>query len=419
MKQVANDIFMITHGAGDASYIMKTETDQVFGAGTAYSSGVSHVPWGVMDNQPNTLAKLSTKNGQVLSTLDTLRDFIFGKGITFKKKVIEGDKVVDTYEVYDPRLEDLMDEHKLQEVFLKAIVEYTTNANVFYRYELDTRTDNLKIGVSDCFFTRIMLDNKKRRSYIYNPGFGQYGVIYTDSMPIPALDRTKKQLLAIDHKKIHRSGNPYYSYPAWWATETWIELANLIPLFHKSGIQNGYNLKYLIKMPKNYFDKDMGGKELTSKEIAEKWAEFSEKLKKFLSGVDNVDKTILSRYAFADDGKAMSGIEIEPLKNFMTDDAYSKVFEMSGLAIANSGNILPTMAGVNPGKGNDSGSQIRVMSDYQQHFRTAAIREVLLDPFKYWLRQNKFDRLIFPDIEAITITTLNENKSGTKTTTSA
>lgn len=410
---------MISHGRGDASYIMKTETDQVFGAGAAYSSGVSHVPWGVMDNQPNTLAKLSAKNGQVLSTLDTLRDFLFGNGITFKKKVIEGDKVVDTYEVYDPRLEDLMGEHKIQEEFLKAIVEYVTNANVFYRYELDTKTDLLKIGVSDCFFTRIKLDDKKNRSYIYNPGFGQYGVISNESMEIPALDRSKKQLLAIDHKKIHRSGNPYYSYPAWWATQTWIELANLIPLFHKSGIENGYNLKYLIKMPKNYFDKDAGGKELTSKEIQNKWKEFSESMKKFLSGVDNVDKTILSKYTFGEDGKAMSGIEIEPIKNFMSDDAYTKVFEMSGLAIANAGNILPTMAGVNPGKGNDSGSQIRVMSDYQQHFRTAAIREVLLDPFKFWLKQNKFDRLIFPDIEAIQITTLNENKSGTQTTTSA
>ena len=172
-------------------------------------------------------------------------------------------------------------------------------------------------------------------------------------------------------------------------------------------------------MPKNYFDKDVGGKELTSKEIEKKWKDFSESMKKFLSGVDNVDKTILSRYSFGDDGKAMTGIEIEPLKNFMTDDAYSKVSEMASLAIANAGNILPTMAGVNPGKGNDSGSQIRVMSDYQQHFRTAAIRHILLDPFHTWLRENKFDRLIFPDIEAIQITTLNENKSGTQTTTSA
>ena len=333
--------------------------------------------------------------------------------------MIEGDKVVDSYEVYDPRLEDLMGEHGIQEAFLKAIVEYVTNANVFYRYELDTKTDQFKIGISDCFFTRIMIDAQKKRSYIYNPGFGQYGIVSGDTMQIPAFDRYKKQLLSIEHKKIHRSGNPYYSYPAWWATETWIELANLIPLFHKSGIQNGYNLKYLIKMPKNYFDKDVGGKELTSMEIEKKWKDFSESMKKFLSGVENVDKTILSRYSFGDDGKALSGIEIEPLKNFMTDDAYSKVSEMASLAIANAGNILPTMAGVNPGKGNDSGSQIRVMSDYQQHFRTAAIREILLDPFKIWLKENKFDRLIFPDIEAIQITTLNENKSGTQTTTTA
>lgn len=420
MRQIEDNVFMIEHGQGDGSFLHLYERDQSFGSGVVTSpSAIKHIQWGILDNQPNTLSKLATKNGQVLATLDTLRDFVFGKGIVFRKKVIEGDKLVGSYRYHNDRLEDLFGEHKINQVFLKAIVEHNTNGNVFFKHELDTRRNEYKLGVSDCFFTRIRLKEDGTREYVWNPNFGNTGLVSTNhTKPMPIFDpyNPGANILSIEHQSLPRSGNPFYSYPAWWATETHIELANLIPLFHKSGLNNGYNIKYLIKMPKDYFDKE-GGKELTSKEIAAKWKDWSEKMKKFLSGTDNVDKTMISRYIRDDAGKPLPAIEIEPIKNLMTDDAYAKVSELGSLSIANAGGILPTLAGISSGKGNDSGSQIRVMSDYQQHFRTSAVREILLSPIKTWLRQNGFDRTIFPDIEATTITTLDVTKQGTQPTT--
>lgn len=421
MKQIEENVFMIEHGQGDASFLLKQERDQVFGSGGVYApSGITHVPWGVLDNQPNTLAKLAAKNGQVLATLDTVRDFLFGKGITFRKKIIEGDKLVGSYEYFNQRLDDLFGEHEINKVYMQAIVQYATNANVFFKHEVDIRRNEYKLGISDSFFTRILVDNQGNRKYVTNPNFGNLGTNLAESTEIPKFDpyNPRASFLSIQHQSIHRAGNPYYSYPAWWATETHIELANLIPLFHKSGLNNGYNIKYLIKMPKDYFDKE-GGKELTSKEIAKKWTDWSEKMKKFLSGVENADKTMISRYIRDDAGKPLPAIEIEPIKNLMTDDAYSKVSEMTSLAISNAGGVLPTLAGIASGKGNDSGSQIRVMSDYQQHFRTPAVREILLAPIKVWLKENGFDRLVFPDIEATTITTLDTTKQGTQATTTS
>lgn len=104
-------------------------------------------------------------------------------------------------------------------------------------------------------------------------------------------------------------------------------------------------------------------------------------------------------------------IDVIPLKNEMSDDAYSKVWEMSNLSIANSMGILPTLAGVSPGKGNDSGSQIRVMANYQQHFRTPVPRQTIIKPIRHAIRAMGF-RDVIPMFKDVQITTLDKNPTG-------
>jgi hypothetical protein len=188
-------------------------------------------------------------------------------------------------------------------------------------------------------------------------------------------------------------------------------VANLIPLFHKSGLQNGYNIKYLIKMPMDYFDKE-GGKDLTPKEVKAKWATFGENMRKWLSGVDNVNKGMLVRYLRGEDGKALDSIDVIPLKNEMSDDAYSKVWEMANVSITNAVGILPVLGGVTPGsKSGDSGSQVRTVADYQQHFRTPVQRQILLEPIQMALRIMGY-KDVLPAFKEVQLTTLDKNPTG-------
>ena len=109
----------------------------------------------------------------------------------------------------------------------------------------------------------------------------------------------------------------------------------------------------------------------------------------------------------------LDNVDVQPLKNEMSDEAYEKVWEIANRSIANSIGLLPTLAGVNPGKGNDSGSQIRVMAEFQQHFRTPIHRHFVLEDVRLALRSLGYTDVI-PKFQDVQITTLDANPTGSQ-----
>ncbi len=371
-----------------------------------------HVPWGQFDDQPNRMAKLVEQNNQVRPLLEATRDMIYGTGIGFFSRIVEGKKVhLEPFE--DSQLTDWSYETELQNYAIAAINERVTNANHFTRFEFTLEGLPL-LSISDGFTTRIGRPVGGRvPCYWQNPTFGGFACQQDLSQQIARFDRTDptRNVVSIFHSREHISGNPFYAFPSWWCSRDWIEVANLIPLFHKSGLKNGYNIKYLIKMPKDYFDME-GNRTLEPEEIRKKWAEFSNGLKGWLSGVDNVNKSLLVRYLRDNDGKATDAIDVIPMKNEMSDDAYGKVWEMANISITNAVGILPVLGGVTPGsKSGDSGSQVRTVADYQQHFRTPVQRQILLEPIQMALRIMGYKDVV-PAFKEVQLTTLDKNPTG-------
>ncbi|MDQ1085658.1 hypothetical protein [Siphonobacter sp. SORGH_AS_1065] len=303
---------------------------------------------------------------------------------------------------------------------IASITQFVHNANCFTQLAYNPLEHWHELKVSDSFTTRIARPGRNGiDEYHINPYFGE-GTFYDKTETrkfkafdhrVPALEQPTVTML---HSRIVKPGNPFYSCPSWWATEDWIELANLIPLFHKSGLKNGYNIKYLIKMPQDYFNKE-GERTLEPSQVRQRWEQWGDNLSKWMSGHNNVNKSLIIKYVRGQDGKMADNIDVIPLKNEMSDDAYSKVWEMSNLSIANSMGILPTLAGVSPGKGNDSGSQIRVMADYQQHFRTSVPREMIIAPIRHAVRAMGY-RDVIPMFKDVQITTLDANPNGKQAT---
>lgn len=387
--------------------------DHAYGNATYYGgAGQTHVSWGNGDNQPNTMGVLVQKNNQIRPLLESNRDMIYGTGITFNKRIYEGSAVrLEPFQ--DARLDDWQALTRLPHYAIAAINERITNGNHFTRFEFTPEGLPL-LDVQDCYHSRISQTSTRRNpAYQYNPCFGDLTYFRTrESETIPGYDRAdaRRNVVSLLHSREHLSGNPFYAFPSWWGAAEWIELANLIPLFHKSGITNGYNIKYLVKVPKDYFDTE-GGKSIPVDKIRQKWAEFSDNLSNWLSGTKNVNKSLILRYLRDEQGKATDAIDVVPLKNEMADDAYAKVWEMANVSIANAAGILPTLAGVNPGKGNDSGSQIRVMAEFQQHFRTPVHHVILLEPVQLALRLMGYTDVV-PSFSGVQITTLDVNPTG-------
>lgn len=415
MEWISDNAFLIPGQKNGAVLQLVESRDQVFGSPllATHNNGLDHIPWGIADNQPNQMARLVEKNNQVRPLLEATRDMIYGTGIGFFKQIQEGQTIhLEPY--LDERLKDWTYETELANYAIAAINERVTNANHFTRFEF-TPDGTPMLSISDGFTTRIGKPvGGKIRHFLQNPGFGEgWGQHLDKSEKLAAYDRLNPtaNVVSIFHSREHISGNPFYAFPSWWCSRDWIEVANLIPLFHKSGLQNGYNIKYLIKMPMDYFDKE-GGKDLTPKEVKAKWATFGENMRKWLSGVDNVNKGMLVRYLRGEDGKALDSIDVIPLKNEMSDDAYSKVWEMANVSITNAVGILPVLGGVTPGsKSGDSGSQVRTVADYQQHFRTPVQRQILLEPIQMALRIMGY-KDVLPAFKEVQLTTLDKNPTG-------
>ncbi|GAB4050397.1 hypothetical protein [Spirosoma litoris] len=414
MEALTENTFLIPSERNGA-VLQLTGRDQIFGSSLTLTraNGLDHIPWGREDNQPNQMARLVEQNSQIRPLLEAIRDMIHGSGLGFFKQIQEG-KTIHLEPFTDAKLTDWSYQTELPNYMIAAINERVTNANHFTRFEFTP--DGLPLlSISDSFTTRIGKPvGNKIQNYLQNPWFGEgWGQALEKSEVVPAFNRQDptRNIVSMFHSREHISGNPFYAFPSWWCARDWIEVANLIPLFHKSGLKNGYNIKYLIKMPKDYFDKE-GGRDLEPKAIQEKWAKFGESLKTWLSGVDNVNKSLLVRYLRGDDNKALESIDVVPMKNEMSDDAYSKVWEMANVSTTNAVGVLPVLGGVTPGsKSGDSGSQVRVVADYQQHFRTPVQRQILLEPVQMALRILGYTDVI-PAFKEVQLTTLDKNPNG-------
>ena len=414
MEALTENTFLIP-SQRNGSVLQLTGRDQVFGSSLTMTqaTGLGHIPWGREDNQPNQMARLVEQNNQVRPLLEATRDMIHGSGLGFFKQIHEG-KTIHLEPFTESRLTDWIYQTELANYIIAAINERVTNANHFTRFEF-TKDSLPLLSISDSFTTRIGKPvGNKIQNYLQNPWFGEgWGQALEKNQVVPAFNRQDptRNIVSMFHSREHISGNPFYAFPSWWCSRDWIEVANLIPLFHKSGLKNGYNIKYLIKMPKDYFDKE-GGRDLEPSAIQAKWAKFGESLKTWLSGVDNVNKSLLVRYLRSDDNKALESIDVVPLKNEMSDDAYSKVWEMANISITNAVGILPVLGGVTPGsKSGDSGSQVRTVADYQQHFRTPVQRQILLEPIQMALRILGYTDVI-PAFKEVQLTTLDKNPNG-------
>ncbi|GAB3753944.1 hypothetical protein [Spirosoma pomorum] len=404
------------HNAAILQLTQATGRDHAYGAASIFgSNGMRHVPWGNADNQPNTMGVLIQKNNQVRPLLESNRDMIYGTGISFVKRIYEEGKVrLEPYS--DSKLDEWALKTRLPLYIIAAINERLTNANHFTRIEFSL--DGLPtLDIMDCYSSRIdQASTKFDRKYLYNPYFGDFSYYRPkDSEPIAGFNfaNPTANIVSVLHSREHMSGQAHYAFPSWWGAADWIELANLIPLFHKSGITNGYNIKYLVKVPRDYFDTE-GGKSVPVDKIRQRWSEFSDNLSQWMSGTKNVNKTLILKFLRNEEGKAQDAIDVVPLKNEMSDDAYAKVWEMANVSIANAAGILPTLAGVNPGKGNDSGSQIRVMAEFQQHFRTPVHHQILLEPIRYALLSMGYKSDIQPSFSGVQITTLDVNPTGSQ-----
>lgn len=419
-QQVTDNLFVADlKGGGGVAIQLTGRRDVSFGSSQVYYNAdiADHVLWGVGDNMPNNMRKLIERNSIVFPLLQSSRDMIYGSGVGFFKRKITDNKL-ELVPYTDTKLEEWCDDVNLPSLIIDRINQRVDNANIFTRWIWDPRSKWYRLETADSFTTRIGKPNDQKTVHEFhsNPYFGEtFCQKLEQSGKTPAFqernwEENRLNTVTIRHTREGIPGQPFYAFPSWWCGQDAVELANLIIEFHKNGIMNGYNIKYLIRMPKDHF-KD--GKNSSEAEQAAKWKSFEENFSRWLGGQKNVNKSLIIKYLRGSDGKMLDNVDVQPLKNEMSDEAYEKIWEIANRSIANSIGLLPTLAGVNPGKGNDSGSQIRVMAEFQQHFRTPIHRHFVLEDIRLALRSLGYTDVV-PKFQDVQITTLDANPTGSQ-----
>ncbi|MBO0933926.1 hypothetical protein [Fibrella aquatilis] len=413
VHRLSNNIFLLRHEPSRAgAYVeitpsTKDQANTTTSAGTA--SGVNEcIAWGAKNSKPNEMHAIATDNDTKWQLLETRRDFIVGLGLRFGT-MVEGKPVpLEAKHKNFSEIKDFNDVLTETGYYIDGAMQACYSGQVFSQFDFAASNGKLlPFSLRDCFETRyraLQAGEHRLSAFLLNPNFGTKAYKKDESVAVPIYDPLRPDAYpsAIYHAKHRLPGQPFYSFPAWWGTKAWTEVANKIPAYHISGLTNGYNIKYLIRIPDDYFDKE--GLE-TDEERQAFQDEVLQQMKESLAGES--DRAVVTFYKHdISQMKSLPGVEIIPMKNTMTDDAYVQLYNTANQAQASGHGILPALAGVDTGgKLGGSGKELEVAANFQQRFRTYSDRQLLLRPLWIARRLNGWDPAVefwFENIEVYT-----------------
>lgn len=418
------DHFVVRAGQHHAIVtINNSPVDVNYGYPNSYSTyqriaGVDAVRWGKDNRKPTQMLKLVAGNHVKPQLLKTERDFLLGSRNGFFEELYEPDlktggrkRRVEPIEI--PELDDWAEMVDVRTLMQKVSYNYVYCHNYFINGSLDK---NKKVDALECFdFDLVRAEQMKFgriNNYFIHPYWDTPKA--DDVTTVPAFDRRNPTKFGefMYHGRDWTPGQPYYDWAPWWGSENWTKVSNLIPAFHESGLLNGYNIKYHIKIPSIYFAQF--GDEDQQKAQRKK---LKQDMDSFLAGKDNVDKAFTSEFAIDDMGKPLPGFEIIPLQNFMSDEAYMKLDTNANINQASSHGINPTLANIDTG-GKLGGSGLEAKVNYQLHIaiHTPNDRDIITSwfhkmvlPIMGWNKQyNKKIILGFEDID-VSVADANSN----------
>jgi hypothetical protein len=340
--------------------------------------------------------------------ITTARDFVLGSRIgIFERSIVDGKERLSP--VLDDEMEAWYESIEGDVALQGAAYNLELFANCFPVLSLDSSKYVESIQNFDCTVVRALACTTSRPTeYLLHHDWRNFRADQAKKLKAYDPKNPTKYGEFILHGRDWTPGQKYYDVPPYWGTRKWTEVSNKIPKFHSSGLDNGYNLKYHIRIPLDYFNQFNTPEEKKRAEY-----DLMANMNEMLAGVENTDKVFVSKYGLDGMGKPLPGWEIVPIENKMSDKAYDSVNQQANIAHTSGHGIDPSLAGIDTGgKFGGSGSEKRI--SYQLHIalRTPQKRKILLKPFQVAagiMGFNPNHRFGFVDVD---ITTIAENPKG-------
>lgn len=367
--------------------------------------------WGADNRFINNIIDLTSRNAIALGIINSMTDFVCGQ-----KLVLYTERVFRTYEnkteivieyVEDNEISDGLEELEFEEKFRHWAWDCLLSGNYGVEFQ---RKNNGKIAGMWHTDVSTMRAGKAKKGIVeeYILADWNFTSALFDPVYLPAYNRNDKSSSRFFyHGKNYFTGSYYYGIPTWIGSENFLRLLNEIPIFHLSGIRNGFGLRWHIKIPMNYFDAYT-----TQKEKDDAFSKLKTEMNTWLAGAENNGKTLITKYDMNAMGVAREkGVVIEALKPELLDAAYKNLFDQANLAVTSAFGLNPELAGViiQGSMSGNSGSGIRNAYNLFENTKAANYRKLFLQPYKILQRENGWNSKIKLGIISHNLEKLDEN----------
>lgn len=379
--------------------------------------------WGADDNRPKSIIDKVEKNVVASSGLEWLVNAFFGNGlITYKVKYDNGKEIMEPYLV--PEIEDFFSRNNIFDYLEESIwdfIYFRSNFPEMYLGRERYRDKIVKIKPLEATSSRWgLMDEKTHRidKLYYSHQFptAREG----DYTTVPVFDpRNSTRYNKFVYRPAFASiGRKYYPKPSWHSVvdSGWLDISNAIPGYKQSLFRKQMaDIKYLIKIPKNYWsDKYRGYEKMTLDEQKEIRTRELMELNDFLSKPENDRIAFISHYGIDKrTGKEIPGWSIEPIDNKFKDGIMIPDSLDADHKILFALNLDPALKGasLNSKLTSEGGSNKReAFTIFNSTLYMA--RQRFLQPFYFIQRFNGWDPDVRFGFKDMVMTTLDKNPTG-------
>lgn len=403
------------------------------------SATVDIMSWGKDNDLPQQREALVSDNNIVPALIERKRNIITGNGyFAYTKRLeLQPDGKIKTFQdevEVPPQAAEFFEANDLDKFLADAAGELMKHGMYIPEYIRNKGGQIIGMEVKECKYMRAARKNADGRitRWFWSGFWGR--ITSTNSlvkkedrktveMPVYAgEDGRQPRFIQVHGDFLFNDG--YYPIPSWWGGWEWIELSNCIPQFHKANLLNGYNIRWHVEIPADYFLDYVAYNDSSTAEAQaavlttakEREQEFMDNVNQFLAGISNAGRTIFTKYELDKAvGKDYPGIKIKALDYDMKDKALLDLFDKSNTANISAQGIHPTLANIETQGRLSSGTEIRNAYLMWLIINTYQPRRKMLKPVELVKRVNGWPAEVFYGIRDFELTALSEDKSGIQT----
>jgi hypothetical protein len=389
------------------------------------------IEWGIRDDYPDQIEDLNSQEPVSSRCLDFKSKACIGQGLFWFRKVFQDGK-----EAHEP-----VDMNSPEVAEIRAFCD-ASNIDVVHRdFSLDVAwwdmcyaeliTNKLKtkytsMGRLDATFCRVAPKDPKNgisAEVHISTKFGQTRPLDKDITSIRMVDPSDpfKYPKSVYRAYRNSSRRIYYPKPSWHSTFGALDLALEAFKWIRSNLKNSKNIKYLIKVPWNYFlsrfkIEDYPDRQAWIDAIHADEKRLYKEMDDMLAGADNAMNSFKTKYGVDESGIPIEEFQIVPLTVDTQHQAWLPLYDTTAAAICSGHGVAPPLASiqVSSSMGASHGSTIRELFNFYVQFETTIPRQVVLEALNFVKRANKWPADIYPGFRNVILETLDNNKSGVR-----